>query len=413
MRKISLLAIAGLMLSITSCSLQLPEKVSAKTNANYNLFIGNIEKNLNFSTAIPGAYDYFPGSTNANLQQYLVPVTLYDKRFNEVEAFSTLIQAVPDGSTLDCATLPAIQGSETAGFNPSDIKNTIKTALGDDFANKISFDSVPIYLYCYLSGNLTAQGRLKLYYGDKDTKVACTPNSYPLWIIGESGYENIEIKTRPALPSSTSETVVRDFSDDTTYSFDSDLATIMNNTVTTDNSGLCINYDFKFGGNISKEDVTSGNARIKIEAVIVIPVKFNVSDEITMDLKSLAGITGDLLGRTSASGNNDISRYTEALRSVSFIYETQEKPFESSGEVKFHFDVNNDGNVSLTEKYSFSQGAVTLTADDLERIMTTVPYSPEMTVKIPAGTFSIKRTKNLKMNLGISLVTDGEIPLKQ
>lgn len=411
MRKISLLAIAGLMLSITSCSLQLPEKVSAKTNANYNLFIGNIEKNLNFSTAIPGAYDYFPGS-NGNLQQYILKVEVYSHDFSS--DFSD--PSIPDGQI----TLPGspVTDKIALGFNPSAITSTISTVLGSGFGSSIQFDAVPVYLYFDYTDGITVSGKMNIYYGNSDEedpnylqRVSSSPA--PLYILGSStaSATNISKCPVPTLPAST-ETVVTTNLADAGYSSNADLATIMNATVTGDNVCLCLDYNMQLGGTVTKSN-GSVNAALSVYAIIVVPIRFNVSDEITMDLKSLAGITGDLLGRTSASGNNDISRYTEALRSVSFIYETQEKPFESSGEVMFHFDVNNDGNVSLTEKYSFSQGAVTLTADDLERIMTTVPYSPEMTVKIPAGTFSIKRTKNLKMNLGISLVTDGEIPLKQ
>ena len=88
-------------LSFTACKWQIPEKVSVRTNADYKLSIGSIEKdftedvNINQLVSkdlgIPNAklYDYFPGEKNPEVQQFLMKLPLMEvpvdigKYFNE------------------------------------------------------------------------------------------------------------------------------------------------------------------------------------------------------------------------------------------------------------------------------------------------------------------------------------------
>lgn len=82
-----ILAAFGLAVFTTGCQFQFPQKISVKTDAEYNFSLMNIEKDLNefisvdkLSSMIPSAanmkvYDYNPGGNSKN-QQYLMEVPI-------------------------------------------------------------------------------------------------------------------------------------------------------------------------------------------------------------------------------------------------------------------------------------------------------------------------------------------------
>lgn len=423
-KRMSILACIGMILLITSCSWEIPQSVSVRTNANYNFAIGTVEKSLDetidLKSHLPsGAYDYFPGQRNDKLQQFMMAVQVYDQSLSSVVNASSITgyDSLPADASLPVSNLAVPTSQIALDFNPSSITDTIKNSLGNDFADKITFNSVPVYLYCNITGNLSASGKMKLYYGDKDTKTAITPNSYPLYILGaESGseeYEDIRKAACPTLPAAT-ETVTIDL-DTETYSFKTDIKTIMNNSsnVTASNASLCIDYNLKLSGTITKSDVP--NARLTVWAIIVVPIQFKVREgtgnDIELDLRQLIGSNqGDIFQRTEATGMNDMMKYLEAIRTVSLNYNTQAAPLVSApGNVLFAIDIlgNNDYN-----EHDISEGSIPFDYDTVQQMFATYPLSPNLKMKVKAGSvFSLPRNKDVKMNISVGILTDGTVKL--
>jgi len=91
MNKVKLLFITAAVLGITACNFQVPEKISVKTNADYNFNVGTISKSfedtISFTDVLSDdkigienahVYDYFPGEADANVQQYLFKLPLME-----------------------------------------------------------------------------------------------------------------------------------------------------------------------------------------------------------------------------------------------------------------------------------------------------------------------------------------------
>jgi len=91
MKKINLILLVTTIFFFSACNLQIPEKISVKTNAEYKLCAGSVKQSLdedikvrdiinNDSIGIPNAqvYDYFPSEKNVNVQQFLLKLPLME-----------------------------------------------------------------------------------------------------------------------------------------------------------------------------------------------------------------------------------------------------------------------------------------------------------------------------------------------
>jgi hypothetical protein len=422
-KRMSIFAGIGMILLITSCSWEIPQSVSVRTNANYNFAIGSVEhsldETLDLKSNLPsGAYDYFPGRKNDKLQQFMIAVQVYEQSLSNVVNATSIsgYDSLPDSASLPISNIGP-SGQTALNFNPSTITDTIKNSLGNDFASKITFDKVPVYLYCNVTGNLSATGKMKLYYGDKDTKIAYT-QSYPQYILGaESGSEEfatIVKTTHPSLPSAATETVIIDL-DNEPYTVKTDIKTIMNNSsnVTESNASLCAEYNFRLHGSIAKADVP--NASVSVWAIIVLPIQFKVREgagnDITLDLRQLIGSSqGDIFQRTEATSMSDMNKYLSAIRTVSLNYNTEATPLVASqGSVLFAIDML--GNDDYVE-HDITEGSIPFDYDTVQQMLATYPLQPGMKMKVRNGAvFSLPRKKDVKMNLSVGILTDGTVKL--
>lgn len=116
-------------LFVISCRFQIPEKISVKTNAEYKLNVGSINKDLGESInvkdflyeeeirkAIPNAqvFDYFPNQRNANVQQFLLKLPLMNIPIDVGNYFesSDLSFALQDFSFEKEITIPSVNLSQ-------------------------------------------------------------------------------------------------------------------------------------------------------------------------------------------------------------------------------------------------------------------------------------------------------------
>lgn len=438
MRKVLKLSILiSLTLALSGCSWEIPERVFVKTNASYNFSIGNIEQSLDSSMDLNSIlssdkegltlYDYYPGKANKKLQQFVMTVKVYERDFTDmVSDNSTLSSYLANTSDtqINLASLPAggslaAAGQQELDFNPSEILNSMKEALGNDVAGKVEFASVPVYLYCNAGEGLSADAKVKMYYGKKDgSKDPITPNSYDQYIAGSSTeFTNISNAVLPEMTvDSDTSAVIIDLSEKP-YSLSSDIAQIMNNAknVTVTDSQLCLDYNLVLKGTVSKATLLSGNAKLTVYAAVVLPVKFNVLDNIEINVREFinssdpAAAGSDIFGRTEATGLDDKKKYLDAIRCASLIYTSNALPFVAEPALQFNVDLLGSGNYNT---YSLDAGVITLNYDDVRDMLNTYPLCPNLKIKVlKDASLSLPRNRLFNMNLSVNIVTDGSIQL--
>lgn len=438
MRKVLKLSILiSLTLALSGCSWEIPERVFVKTNASYNFSIGNIEQSLDSSMDLNSIlssdkegltlYDYYPGKANKKLQQFVMTVKVYERDFTDmVSDNSTLSSYLANTSDtqINLASLPAggslaAAGQQELDFNPSEILNSMKEALGNDVAGKVEFASVPVYLYCNAGEGLSADAKVKMYYGKKDgSKDPITPNPYDQYIAGSaSEFTNISNAVLPEMTvDSDTSAVIIDLSEKP-YSLSSDIAQIMNNAknVTVTDSQLCLDYNLVLKGTVSKDTLLSGNAKLTVYAAVVLPIKFNVLDNIEINVREFinssdpAAAGSDIFGRTEATGLDDKKKYLDAIRCASLIYTSNALPFVAEPALQFNVDLLGSGNYNT---YSLDAGVITLNYDDVRDMLNTYPLCPNLKIKVlKDASLSLPRNRLFNMNLSVNIVTDGSIQL--
>ena len=438
MRKVLKLSILiSITLAFIGCSWEIPERVFVKTNASYNFSIGNVEQSLDSSMDLNSIlssdkegltlYDYYPGKANKKLQQFVMTVKVYEQDFTDMVSGNTALAsflASTSDTQINLASLPAgvslfATGKQELDFNPSEILNSIKEALGNDVAGKVEFASVPVYLYCNAGEGLSADAKVKMYYGKKDgSKDPITPNSYDQYIAGSSTeFTNISNAVLPEMTvDSDTSAVIIDLSEKP-YSLSSDIAQIMNNAknVTVTDSQLCLDYNLVLKGTVSKATLLSGNAKLTVYAAVVLPIKFNVLDNIEINVREFinssdpAAAGSDIFGRTEATGLDDKMKYLDAIRSASLIYTSNALPFVAEPALQFNVDLLGSGNYKT---YSLDAGVITLNYDDVRDMLNTYPLCPNLKIKVlKDSSLSLPRNRLFNMNLSVNIVTDGSIQL--
>lgn len=440
MRKVLKLSIlVSLTFAFLGCSWEVPERVFVKTNASYNFSIGNIEQSLDstidFNSILSSdkegltLYDYYPGKANKKIQQFVMTVKIYEGGLTDIvsdaSGLATFLATVPEDGSIDLENdLPSgvtigVADSIEMDFNPSEILNSMKEALGNDVAGKVEFASVPVFLYCNAGEGLSADTKIKMYYGKTDgTKAPISPNSYDYYIAGSaSQFKNVSNAVLPELTrDSETSAVITDLSDNPN-SLSSDIAEIMNNAknITVADAQLCLNYDIKLKGTIAKAALTSDNARLTVYAAMVLPVKFNVLDDITINIREFinssdpAAAGTDIFGRTEPTGLDDKMKYLDAIRSASLSYVSNALPFVSEPALQFNVDLLGSGHYNT---YSLDAGVITLNYDDVRDMLNTYPLCPNLTIKVlKDSTLSLPRSRLFNMNLAINVITDGSIQL--
>jgi len=144
MRKINLSLIATAVLMTTACNFEIPEKISVKTNAEYNFSVGSFEKDLSdkinikslvndstLSSVNGKVYDYFPTGTDDSVQRFLLKVPFMEIPVDMGKYYddSMLSEAIKDVSFEKEFAIPTVQFSETISLGSmSEINDAINGA---------------------------------------------------------------------------------------------------------------------------------------------------------------------------------------------------------------------------------------------------------------------------------------------
>lgn len=435
----------GVVLTLASCSWEVPQTVSVKTNADYSFSLGTFEKeldndmNLNSMMGNTGegnqdirTFDYFPGKLDKNTQHFLLEVKILDQALiNPVPDATALNAAFGTDTTIDLSnppagiTLAAIPaGAKNLDFNPSTMLSGMKEALGEDLAGKISYASVPMYIYCRTAENLTATASFELYYSDTPTTDASHHRA---------GVDSVNILPGGSLSNKPKpeyqmegQTVVTNLGDTSV-----DIKSLINNTNSAigENDKLCVSYNISNPtGTVTRAEVEAG-LHLEVYAVIDLPLQFEVVDDLALDLGNMTKNSSESTSSNSSnnnenSGNEEFKKYLKAIDSVTIKYIAYKLPFYSDSDSGMMLGVDMVGNgnyersririVDENKKITdHDKSSIVLKQATIQNMKDISNFAPKVQVFMKENTvFSVPREKAVKMNLEMNFKTDGTIQVK-
>lgn len=307
-------------------------------------------------------------------------------------------------------------GKQVLKFSLYDIMENFKSKIGKNLASDIDITSLPVSLFFTKPAipnlrSVRVKAELATYIGNKEG--AMNPEETKSYILGTADNpKSMEFRQEPTLSYDSSEAVITNISS-IESSCSTDLSSQLNKTKDTDNY-ISIYYNVTILSDdnitINKEDLSGNTAKIAVVAYLAVPLKFNVTNTSGIDINVLKLLgksdTTDLFGRTSATDIAAFQTYLDALSSVDLIYQSSVLPFNSDSDI----------NVVISQLYSSSDteiftlglsgGSISLNPT---KICKAYPLIPKINVHIPKDTFSITRNSAIKLNVGVTLHTDGVI----
>ena len=451
MKKIAkAIVFVGCVMFFAACSWQIPEKVSVKSNADYNFSLGTFEKSfddqMNLQSMMGNAgnnnqdintFDYFPGKRDKTTQHFLIQAKVYEMDLATViPGLTAYINALQTDS-FDLSYFGSYFniGPETKGleFNPSSLLNGLKDAIGTDLADKITFNSaIPMYVFCEATEGIKANATLKMFYGAPAGN-SFTPHTTKVPILDDTVLQNTPI---PAL-AKEGEIVITDFSTSNYIGKTSDsigtadIKEIITANNVQSNDQLCIEYTLSnLNGRVTKAAAIEG-MKIAIYAVIDIPLAFKVTDDIDLDMNSLTGNASNSSSSSSNSGNNsgfntnseqakEIEKYLDIIDSLTIKYIAYKMPFKSTSGINLSIDLFGDGNDIITSRIvekekgkTNEKTSVPIHAATIKKIKDTGTIDPKIKIQIAKDTvLTLPREKAIEMNIDINLKTDGTVQVK-
>lgn len=429
----------GVVLTLASCSWEVPQTVSVKTNADYSFSLGTFEKeldndmNLNSMMGNTGegnqdirTFDYFPGKLDKNTQHFLLEVKILDQQIlTQTEAQA--LGGTGDSYTGPVNNLGTLNTDHFTGldFNPATILSGMKEALGEDVSDKIRYSRVPLYLYCDTIDGLKAKAELKIFYGAKPLPASPSVPSTAEDLIAPTK----DITRTPKPDYTFEENVVVTNLDNTEYTERKEIQTILNANNASDNSQLCISWKITelTATNIQKAAIGTEGIRIKIYAVIDLPLQFEVVDDLALDLGNMTKNSSESSSSNSSnnnenSGNEEFKKYLKAIDSVTIKYIAYKLPFYSDSGMMLGVDMVGNGNyersrirlVDENKKITdHDKSSIVLKQATIQNMKDISNFAPKVQVFMGKNTvFSVPREKAVKMNLEMNFKTDGTIQVK-
>lgn len=433
----------GVVLGFISCNWQIPETVSVKTNAEYNFSIGTFQKDLsesmNLSSMMGGdsgsgtgdikKYDYFPGQSDKNTQHFLLEVKVKEFELLAAQSEDAANAAFHDASSISLDSLTGAMTSLGSGnkcleFNPSEILSGMKSALGEEMADKISFASVPVYLYCEAPENITATAEISVFYDENDS---CANKKGEVELLKQT---NQPLNTpKPAFPDDGS-TVTTNL-DSTVCLSKNDITKLINGKEAdgtalslTEDDKLYVSYDFgAIGGTVTKQEVMDG-LKLTLYAVIDMPLRFKVSpdEDVILDLTKMtkgdgSSSSGSSDPQSSGSENEELSKYLKVIDSIDIRYVAYQLPMYSQSGMKLGFDLLGGTDyqwesISVKPKgTSIESGSkFSLKQETVVNMKDLGSFNPSIKLKMEKGSiFSIPREKAVEMKIEMGLKTNGAV----
>ena len=405
--------IAAILLLFSACNFSIPEKVSVKTNANYNYSIGNISQDFsetfqakklfgNLETDANKIYDYFPGQEDAKLQQYLLTIKIPNVDLPQY--------TIPAGIPVDL-TIPPV----TVDFDISSIFASIDDVLGAAFATNAGFSEIPLYIYCSEPSGFSSsevKGSVTIKYKVENNSSTSTEvkigDETKLMPYFSAPQLNI---TDVVVDGVTEKDVVDTVLKPGETSLNGDINSILNGNK--NNKGkIELEFNLKFSGTTDGEPF----GKLGLNAFIIIPLKFKMDGIVDISLTNLAKKDSDkgnedVFNRSKATDTSDIKKYLDVIEKIEINYKAKKNPIVTDSNTCY---VVKSTVPYISKKLDVNEDSLRLTNEEFQDMLNVYPFNPELNINIPSGaTLSLPRHLGIDMNMNISLYTNGVINIKE
>ena len=405
--------IAAILLLFSACNFSIPEKVSVKTNANYNYSIGNISQDFsetfqakklfgNLETDANKIYDYFPGQEDAKLQQYLLTIKIPDVDLSQY--------TIPAGIPVDL-TIPPV----TVDFDISSIFASIDDVLGAAFGNNAKFSEIPLYIYCSEPSGFSSsevKGSVTIKYKVENNSSTSTEvkigDETTLMPYFSAPQLNI---TDVVVDGVTEKDVVDTVLKPGETSLNGDINSILNGNK--NNKGkIELEFNLKFSGTTDGEPF----GKLGLNAFIIIPLKFKMDGIVDISLTNLAKKDSDkgnedVFNRSKATDTSDIKKYLDVIEKIEINYKAKKNPIVTDSNTCY---VVKSTVPYISKKLDVNEDSLRLTNEEFQDMLNVYPFNPELNINIPSDSIlSLPRHLGIDMNMNISLYTNGVINIKE
>lgn len=329
-------------------------------------------------------------------------------------------------------------GDMNTGLNFSEMFNQLKDMFGVDVGNSIEISTLPVYLYGAFpelsAGYMpTFKGVIKAYYADDDGN----PTSDAEYLLGAKGagadtQALFELSPVPNFTFNQSEEITNKFGTAT-----ADLKDLMN----TDNASGKLNVNYNIGLTSSTGTPTiavdqerfnqlqqAGDTKISMGIMMILTTKFNVTQDIVLDISELMNSSDDdgssdpatptptptdkerdLFSRESADAFDDMEKYIDVVEKVSVVISDVELPIKTS---KMSFEMVDPTN--STKKYCSSaiEAGKSISIDlNPSEVLEVYPFEPKMNFIIGQGEFGLPRTMKTAGKIKFKVKTNGTVDI--
>ena len=285
--------------------------------------------------------------------------------------------------------------------------------------------SVPMYLFCTTPSGLTATATIKMCYGDRGTPNIAKREDTELSVLTNGTLSNVP---KPNYQTENG-TVITNLANVACISGQpTEIKTLVNSNDASiqEDDQLCIEYKItSLSGTIQKADVTNG-ITLRLYAVIDLPVKFDVTSNVSLDINKLSGesdSSSSSSSESSSSGDSEFSKYLDAMKSVTIKYTVYQLPIYAVNGMSLSVDLFGDGTKEKESPIKFAdknrpvtdadKSVITLKTDTVLKMKDTANFKPNFIINLSQGsTFSLPREKKIDMDLEIGFTTDGTIQVK-
>lgn len=337
----------------------------------------------------------------------------------------------------------SFDGAFETNINKEDLFKTFGDSFVSNFADKISFTSMPLYIFATkpdldIFEDAQYEGVVKVYYGKKanesDPKPTMGAGSGVEYLIGEADPGNPDVpaaivfRSMPELVKNAKDEVTTKFNyADRTFDFKNAFDITPS---TEEGTSLCLDYNVAFGGGgggsavtITKQQMdelkVNGKTSISIDIVMLLAMQFDLKDTISIDIRELiqsgeapdpATMTDkdrDLLGREDGSDTAALENYIDYIKSASIQLKNPKFPIKSTGGVALVIKWNDQ---TQEQKCMIKDGVDTVLEVN-PRALLTYPLDPQIKLVIGKGSFGLPKDMSIESTLKLCVKVQGEIPV--
>ncbi|WP_039915388.1 hypothetical protein [Treponema phagedenis] len=179
---------------------------------------------------------------------------------------------------------------------------------------------------------------------------------------------------------------------------------------------LKIYYEFDLGEIIlNKRDIQrllheGRNTKLQADILIDVPVGFEVTEDSTLSFADIMDEKRtDIFGREQGSTSSTVDTISQYLHSVLLCAKVENTTGLASSFTLQAFDKDKKpifDPKELMVGQASNEAQILFTGQELQKIKDTIPFIPEIVMKIPKGNYYIERDAKLKANLSIIANTD-------